>query len=49
MTDEVWSAAVEELNEILVKHDGTQRMTHRTMMGVIDELEHLDREAKEKE
>ena len=49
MTDEAWSAAVEELNDIVIKHDSIQRMTRRTMMGVIDELEHLDREAKGKE
>ena len=49
MTDEVWSAAVEELSGIIKKHDGIQRITRKLMTAVIDELEHLDREAKGQE
>lgn len=49
MDDNAWSDAVSELSDILTRHDEIKRMAHRMMAGIIDELEHLDREAKGKE
>lgn len=46
LTDQAWEAAVNELSGIVDRHNGIQRMTRKIMMAVMDELEHLDREAK---
>ena len=49
LSDPAWEAAIEELNSVLIRHDSIQRMARRMMSGVVDELEHLDREAKGQE